>query len=265
MTYGGLFEGIGGFALAARSAGIEPVWSNEINAKCCTDLRRNFSHQIIEDDIRNIGKKRTHPLSPVDIICGGFPCQPFSIAGARKGRNDNRYLWPEMRRVIQENRPPWVIAENVTGILTMDNGSIFQHVCTDLEAIGYEVQPLIIPAGSIGAPHLRKRVWIIGYSNSKNDRRNSNKIPGQEGKEPLQKWKSTQQSGIPIFSHHWQEYFALDPGMDDGIPPWMGNRWNHEIACFGNAIVPGIAEIILSSIRAIHEPDHGLIVRSVKI
>lgn len=255
MTYGGVFEGIGGFALAAQSAGIQPLWSNEINAKCCMDLRRNFSHQIIEDDIRNIGKKRTHQLAPVDIICGGFPCQPFSVAGVRKGRNDNRFLWPEMLRVVAEKRPSWVVAENVTGILSMDNGAIFQHVCTDLESIGYQVQPLIIPAASIAAPHLRKRVWIIAHTDRQNDRRRSANLSGSQSPERIHKWEQTQQPSLPVFTHHWQEYFSLHTGMDDGLPPWMGNVWNHEITCFGNAIVPGIASIILSHIRAIHEAN----------
>ena len=96
LTYGGLFEGIGGFALAASWAGIRPVWSNEIDKDCCKVLRKNFYHNIIESDIRNIGNGREHELQSVDIICGGFPCQPFSNAGTRKGRNDDRYLWPEM-------------------------------------------------------------------------------------------------------------------------------------------------------------------------
>lgn len=88
LTYGGLFEGIGGFALAASWAGMRPVWSNEIDKPCCDVLRKNFTHNIIQSDIRNIGHDREYELQPVDVICGGFPCQPFSHAGQRKGRND---------------------------------------------------------------------------------------------------------------------------------------------------------------------------------
>lgn len=100
------------------------------------------------------------------ILTGGFPCQPFSHAGRRKGTDDDRYLWPEMFRVIQLYRPTWVIAENVRGLVTWNEGMVLETVCADLEGEGYEVQPLIIPACSVGAPHRRDRVWIVAHSNS---------------------------------------------------------------------------------------------------
>lgn len=165
MTTGNLFSGIGGFELAAIKAGLTPVWSNEIDSYCCQVLRKNFTHQIIEDDIRNIGKGRKTELPAVDIISGGFPCQPFSMAGQRKGAEDDRYLWPEMLRIIREVQPRWIVGENVTGILSMDDGRVFEEICNSLESENYSVQSFIIPACAKGAPHKRNRVWIIAKSN----------------------------------------------------------------------------------------------------
>jgi DNA (cytosine-5)-methyltransferase 1 len=103
----------------------------------------------------------------IDILTGGFPCQPFSLAGKRKGTDDERYLWGEMLRAIQEIKPTWVIAENVFGIVNIDGGLVFEQVCLDLENEGYEVQPFIIPAAAKNAPHRRDRVWFVAHTNSR--------------------------------------------------------------------------------------------------
>ena len=102
--------------------------------------------------------------SQIDLLTGGFPCQPFSQAGVRKGRSDDRYLWPEMLRVISEFKPKVVIAENVRGLLSIENGMVFEQVCSDLEREGYEIRAFNIPACAVGAPHQRQRIWIVGYS-----------------------------------------------------------------------------------------------------
>jgi DNA (cytosine-5)-methyltransferase 1 len=104
----------------------------------------------------------------VDLLTGGFPCQPFSQAGKRRGTNDDRYLWPEMLKVIQLCKPQWVIAENVRGLLTLKGGLVFEQVCLDLEAGGYEVQPFIIPAVAINAPHRRDRIWFVARDTNSN-------------------------------------------------------------------------------------------------
>ncbi len=159
MTHGQLFAGIGGFGLAAQWAGIENVWANEIDSFCCKVLRKNFSNlEIHERDIREIGN---HNLESVDIISGGFPCQPFSHAGKRKGTEDDRYLWPEMLRVIQEVKPSWVIGENVAGLISMENGKTLERILIDLEDSGYHAETFLIPACSVGAWHRRNRIWII--------------------------------------------------------------------------------------------------------
>jgi len=163
MTLGSLFAGIGGFELAATWAGIEPIWSNEIDSFCCNVLRKNFEHEIIEKDIREIGRRN---LKRVDIISGGFPCQPFSQAGKRKGKSDDRYLWPEMLRVIKELQPPYVIGENVAGLLSMENGETLKNILIDLENEGYNNEIFSISACSVSAWHRRERIWIISNTNS---------------------------------------------------------------------------------------------------
>ena len=112
-----------------------------------------------------VGKQAfDEPERRVDLLTGGFPCQPFSQAGKRRGTDDDRYLWPEMLRVIRLTKPRWVIAENVRGLLTMQNGMVFEQVCSDLENSGYEVQPFIIPAVSVNAPHRRDRIWFVAHA-----------------------------------------------------------------------------------------------------
>ncbi len=225
MTLGGLFAGIGGFELAAIMAGIEPIWSNENDPWCCKVLRKNFNHEIIEADIRSLTAdtecmgRETGPgkrirstkqkskgqnidnirekikLKAVDILTGGFPCQPFSHAGKRKGKDDNRYLWPEYLRLIRELRPPWIIAENVAGLISMENESPFEkwlfigmesqncfrriysryiyrkrqtyvlnQIIEDLEKENYTIETYNIPACSVGAWHKRERIWIVAHN-----------------------------------------------------------------------------------------------------
>jgi DNA (cytosine-5)-methyltransferase 1 len=153
-----LFSGIGGFALAAQWAGIETVAFCEIEPYAQKVLNKNFPGIPIFLDIKKLKRSDIH--GAVDIITGGFPCQPFSVAGRKKGTKDDRDLWPQMFRIIQEFKPSWVIGENVANFVNM----AFQRTKTDLESEGYEVQPLIIPACAVNAPHRRDRVWIVGYS-----------------------------------------------------------------------------------------------------
>jgi len=162
MIHGSLFSGLGGFDLAARWAGIETVWQIENDAFCQKVLAKHFPKARRYGDIKRI--KSGGDLKPVDIISGGFPCQPFSCAGKRRGKEDDRFLWPEMLRIISEVRPAWVIAENVPGIIGME----LDQVLIDLENADYKTQTFIIPACGVNAPHTRKRVWII--ANLRSDR-----------------------------------------------------------------------------------------------
>jgi DNA (cytosine-5)-methyltransferase 1 len=158
MNHLDLFSGIGGFALAAKWAGIDTVAFCEIEPYAQKVLAKNFIGVPIFKDIKEL--KRSDINESIDIITGGFPCQPFSIAGRKKGTEDNRDLWPQMFRVIKEFKPAWVIGENVANFVSM----AFQRTKTDLESEGYEVQPFIIPACGVNAPHRRDRVWIVGYA-----------------------------------------------------------------------------------------------------
>jgi DNA (cytosine-5)-methyltransferase 1 len=162
MRHGSLFSGIGGFDLAAQWMGWENVFQVEKDSFCQKVLAKNFQNVTRYGDIKEFNG--TKYRGAIDVLSGGFPCQPFSHAGRRKGKEDDRYLWPQMHRVIKEINPSWVVAENVYGILTIDKGMVFKSVCTDLENTGYEVQSFIIPACGVGARHRRKRIWIIGKS-----------------------------------------------------------------------------------------------------
>lgn len=155
MNHLDLFSGIGGFALAARWMGWETKAFCDSEPYCQKLLKQNFPNIPVYENIKTISR-----IGNIDIITGGFPCQPFSQAGKQVGKKDNRYLWPEMLRVITQEKPTWVIGENVPGII----GMALDAVHADLEAENYAVQSFIIPAVSVDAQHKRDRVWIIAYT-----------------------------------------------------------------------------------------------------
>ena len=159
-----LFSGIGGFALGLDSTGFfETVKFVEKDKYCQKVLRKNFPNIPIEEDIKNVEGKEYS----ADVVVGGFPCQPFSVAGKQKGTNDDRYLWPEMLRLIREIKPEFVIGENVQGIINLQNGMVLRQVQDQLESEGFEVQCFLIPNFSgIGAWHQRYRVWIVATPNT---------------------------------------------------------------------------------------------------
>lgn len=154
-----LFSGIGGFSLGLeRTGGFETVAFCEIHEPARRVLAAHWPKVPRYADVKLLSADP----GAADIVCGGFPCQPYSTAsaGKRKGAEDDRALWPEMRRLISESKPTWVIGENVAGFVNMD----FNRVVSDLEALGFEVFAPIVPAASVGADHRRDRIWIIGYS-----------------------------------------------------------------------------------------------------
>lgn len=174
MKHISLFSGIGGFDLAAEWAGWTNVASCEINPFGRRHLAYYWPHAYHHDDIKTLtgekidheAQKRYGPDWRTDgvILSGGFPCQPYSLAGKRLGKEDERHLWPEMCRVIREIKPDWIVGENVLGLINWSNGLVFDEVQTDLEAQGYEVQAFVLPACAADAPHRRDRVWIVAKS-----------------------------------------------------------------------------------------------------
>ena len=183
LTLLDLFSGIGGFSYGfERTNRIKTIAFCEKDKFCQTVLNKHWQGIKIYDDIRNINGSEIK----ADIITGGFPCQPFSVAGKRRGKDDDRYLWDETLRVVAETKPRWFVGENVEGIINIDNGSVLQQIQKDLEAENFEVQCLVIPASGVGAWHQRKRVWIIGcnVSNTNNS--------GCQNRTEQHRWQQTQ-------------------------------------------------------------------------
>ena len=179
-----LFSGIGGFSLGLESTGFfKTIAFVEKDKFCQKVLQKNFPNIPIEDDVRNVKGEKYR----ADVVTGGFPCQPFSVAGKRRGTDDDRFLWDETIRIVSETKPKWFIGENVEGIINIQDGMVFRQIHNDLESENYEVQSIIIPASGIGAWHQRKRVWIIGCNVSNSERlrnggRNSEKCRDQQWK-----------------------------------------------------------------------------------
>lgn len=159
MKHASLFSGIGGFDLAAEWMNWENVFHCELNEFGQKVLKYYWPNAISYEDITKTDF--TIHRGTIDILTGGFPCQPYSLAGKRKGKEDDRHLWPEMLRAIREIQPRYIVGENVLGLVGWSRGLVFEEVCSDLENEGYEVQPVILPACAIDAPHRRERVWFI--------------------------------------------------------------------------------------------------------
>lgn len=180
MTHGSLFSGIGGFDLAAHWMGWDNIFHCEWNPFGQKVLKHHFPNSISYNDITktdfSIHEGR------IDILTGGFPCQPYSTAGLRKGKTDERHLFPEMLRAIKEIKPKWVIGENVRGLVSWGGGLVFNEVCNDLEGEGYEVQAFLIPAAGVNAPHQRQRIWFVAYANDKGRSCESREIQKENGK-----------------------------------------------------------------------------------
>lgn len=275
MRHASLFSGIGGFDLAAEWMGWENILSCEYDPFCQKVLQHHFPTTKHHGDIRQLDGKKYR--GGVDILTGGFPCQPFSAAGRRRGTEDNRFLWPEMFRIIREIRPRWIVAENVPGILTIDKGMVFERVCSEMESEGYKIQPVIIPACSVNAPHRRDRIWFIAYNGCKrggegpsegiqspwqeSEHEDSNnadsnndaytnraRLEGRRGR------KQTLGRCGQAFEELWPEAAARLCCMDDGVPRKLDGitlpKWRKEsLKAYGNAIVPQVAYQIFKAIE----------------
>ena len=245
MRHGSLFSGIGGFDLAAEWMGWENVFHCEWMEFPRKVLDYHFPNADSHIDICKTDFKKY--ANKIDIITGGFPCQPFSSSGQKKGTDDERYLWGEMLRAIQEIKPKFVIAENVFGIVHIDGGLVFEQVCLDLENEGYEVQPFVIPACAKDAPHRRYRCWFIAIPADSNGF-------GLEGIENQKKREFTTNRNT------WSK-FPTKPTIcsgDDGLPTELDriafSEWRAEsIKGYGNAIVPQVALELFQVIDRINQ------------
>jgi DNA (cytosine-5)-methyltransferase 1 len=164
LTQGTLFSGIGGPELAAHELGWENVFHCEINEFGKRVLQYYWPnaqhHGNIKDTDFNIYNGR------IDILTGGFPCQPYSDAGKKLGKEDDRHLWPHFARAVREIQPRWIVAENVRGLVNWNNGMVLSDVQADLETEGYEVQSFLFPSAAVGSNNIRERIWICAYNGS---------------------------------------------------------------------------------------------------
>jgi len=161
FTFGSLFSGIGGIDLGLERAGMHGLWQVEKDAFCTKVLQKHWPNTPRYGDIRDLDASR---LPSVDLIAGGFPCQPHSLAGKRQASADERNLWPEFARIIRSIRPRWVLAENVLGLLSSEDGHFFGAVLRDLAEAGYDAQWFVLSAAEFGAPHRRERVFLVAHS-----------------------------------------------------------------------------------------------------
>ena len=254
-----LFSGIGGFSLAAEWMGWETVAFVERDTFCQKVLRKNFGQDIdIYNDITTFSGKPFR--GQVGIVTGGFPCQPYSQAGLRKGTDDDRHLWPEMLRVIREVQPRFVVGENVLGLLNWNGGLVFDAVQSDLEIEGYEVIPFLLPACAVNSPQLRNRIWFIAYNDKVEQEsvgigrtENKQQRETQIGRED---WKLFDLVGDGTVFANWRNTRRTDHTESvfcrngDGVSGWMDR-----LDALGNAVVPQIAYEIFRAIEATDAPN----------
>lgn len=226
MRIGSLFSGIGGLELGLEWAGMQTLWQVERDPYALKVLEKNWPTVERYTDVRQFNAA---DAARVDVICGGFPCQPHSVAGKRKASGDERDLWGEFTRVIREAKPRWVVAENVTGLLSSEAGRYFGGVLRDLASLGFDAEWFVLSAGSVGAPHRRDRLFIVANSNG--ERRQELNTAGQPSKKG---WDSR----IPV-AHWGKPRFGDKPSLDRisyGVP-----RRVDRLRCLGNAVVPQVA------------------------
>lgn len=260
MNHLSLFSGIGGFDLAAEWMGWNNIAHCEWNPFGQRILKYYWPNAISYHDITKTDF--TIHRGNIDIVTGGFPCQPYSSAGKRKGKEDERHLWPEMLRAIREIQPTWVVGENVRGLTNWNGGMVFDEVQADLENLGYEVTPFLLPACGIGAIHQRERIWFIAYAESNGD---------YKREKPLRRKNNSERTDIV---HQFNEQFAFtdigffksaisthDNGFSERLDGITVSKWRNESRkAAGNAIVPQVAHQIF---KAIQEYKNSHIVKTI--
>lgn len=258
MNHLDLFSGIGGFALAASH-----VWPEhrvvafcEIDEFCQKVLKKHWPNVPIISDIRKMDGSN---YADISLLTTGFPCQPASIAGKRRGRNDDRWLWPECYRVIQDAAPKQILLENVPGLLSVENEMAFNEVLTDLGNAGYETQTFVVPAAGADAPHRRYRVWIV----AKVFASHSDKLNGDNRGYGAGQVSQQPEAGLPGGQHRQPQsgmggaYDGISSGLDeywDGdwerkVPRTTKMKNKKRIQALGNSIVPQVAAMIMKAME----------------
>ena len=228
-----LFSGIGGFSLGLERSGMNTIAFVEQNEFCQKILAKHWPDVPIYDDITTITgvEIETHTKSTVDVIAGGWPCQPFSTSGERRGAEDDRHLWPEMLRLVQELEPSWVVGENVAGIIDME----LDNVLSDLEALGYATGAFVIPACAVGAPHQRDRVWVLAHS-----QRIGQPRQGQHG-DAFDTEKNPFEEASGLVDAFQEEALPYLCRRHDGLSQKLDQD---RLTALGNAVVPQVVEVI---------------------
>ncbi len=242
-----LFSGIGGFSygLSLASRSFKTIAFCEKDKFCQKVLKKHWPDVPIFSDIKGLNGKQFK--GTVELICGGFPCQPFSVAGKKRGTKDDRDLWPEMLRIIREVRPAWVLGENVAHFANVDGGH--NRTYFDLEKEGYEVRTFEIPAIAVGAPHIRKRLWVLGHlahPNSVGPQRIGTNC-NQEGRERQEEGPIGLRNRKGNSYHNW----AVEPSVGrvaNGVP-----RRVDRLKALGNSVVPQIVAEIGRAIKYNHK------------
>lgn len=254
-----LFSGIGGFALAVKwVGGIETVAFSEIDPFCCKVLEKNFPGIKNYGDVRNVTEKEAW------LVTGGFPCQPFSVAGRKRGKNDDRYIWPEMFRVIQQTKPTWIICENAFNFVNME----LEQTLIDLESEGYETQTFVIPAVGVEAPHRRSRVWVVGHTCCCRFSGQHRWWSEQKPTDGCENVANTNIKGLEGWKEYWKSKEELLTRKVSGSKPaiWkpepeLGRVANgipnrvDRLKGLGNSIVPQLAQVLIQTIKDIEDEN----------
>jgi DNA (cytosine-5)-methyltransferase 1 len=225
-THVDLFSGIGGFALACQWAGVETIAFAEIDPYASRVIERHFP------GVRNYGDVRNVPSHSAWLLTAGIPCQPASVAGKRRGAKDDRWLWPETLAVVENGDYEWVLFENPTGILSLNDGVEFERICASLESKGYEVQPLVIPACAVNALHRRERVFIVAHAENLSRQRCSRRQGGHTslgGEGVCKVLANTNDEGLqrrPLHAECSDKRLtgtrSLGNSAGEGLPNWAG-------------------------------------------
>ena len=252
LTFGSLFAGIGGIDLGLERAGMTCKWQVEMDDYATRVLKKHWPDVPRYRDVRDVGAAN---LERVDLICGGFPCQDVSLAGKRAGLEGKRTtLWSEFARIIRELEPRWVLAENVPGLRSSDNGRFFGNILRDLAESGYDAEWDCIPAAAVGAPHRRDRVFIMAYPQG-DGKHHESKAPvfGACFKEALSRMghgrgtvgrRPHASSSMAWNNSPWRDsgrprYSPTMVGVANGVPSRVDR-----LRCLGNAVVPQVAELV---------------------